>query len=253
MNLVRPLVLLVLVLAAASAPARPLEEIRRSGTLIVATGGEFPPFSYFQGSRLSGFEIEITELVARRMGLRLKWKTLGFDSLLTGLLQDRWDLVVSSHGVTAQRARAVTFTHPHYCSGSVVVARDPNIRSAADLTGRVVGVQTGSTYLENLRRLAKPRQIRNFPQDRDARTALASGRTDAWVTDRFVALAAVASDPRAGLHVGDLLLVEHIAAATQKGNAGLAAAYDRALAQVMADGSYAAVSRKYFDQDIRCK
>ncbi|KAB2902734.1 MAG: transporter substrate-binding domain-containing protein [Burkholderiaceae bacterium] len=239
--------------AALTAHARPFEDIQKSGKLIVATGGEFPPFNYFEGRKLTGFEIEIAEIVVRKMGLALEWKTMGFDSLLAGLQQDRWDLVVSSHGVTPERAKAVDFAAPHYCSGSSIVSRDPGIRTAAHLDGKVVGVQTGSTYLENVRKLTRPREIRNFPQDRDARTALATGRTDAWVTDKFVALAALQSNPEAKLQLGDALFVEHIAAAAGKGNGRLVAAYNQALAEALADGSYAAVSMKYFHTDIRCQ
>lgn len=235
------------------AQARSYEEIKQSGKLIVATGGEFPPFNYFAGSKLTGFEIEVAQAVVKKMGLAIEWKTLSFDSLLAGLQQNRWDLVISSHGVTETRAKAVDFTSPHYCSGSSIVARDPAIRTAADLADKVVAVQTGSTYLENVRKLAKPREIKNFPQDRDARTALSSGRADAWVTDKFVALAAIQSNPGAGLKLGSPLFVERIAAAVAKGNTALAASYNTALAETLADGTYAAISNKYFHEDIRCQ
>lgn len=256
MRLLKRLITCVLLAQAAlsmSIYARPLDDIQKSGKLIVATGGEFPPFNYFSGKELSGFEIELAELVAKRMGLAIEWKTLGFDSLLAGLQQDRWDLVISSHGITEARAKAVTFAHPHYCSGSAIVTRDPAVRTAADLTGKVVAVQTGSTYLENVRKLTKPKDIRNFPQDRDARMALSLGRADAWVTDKFVALAIARSNPEAGLKLGDLLFVEQIAAAVGKGNTALADAYNKALLATFADGSYASVSHKYFNEDVRCK
>jgi polar amino acid transport system substrate-binding protein len=66
----------------------------------------------------------------------VQWKTLGFDALLTGLRQDRWDLVIASHGITEERAKAVTFTEPHYCSGGMIVAMDPAIKNAATWPAR---------------------------------------------------------------------------------------------------------------------
>ena len=71
--------------------------------------------------------------------------------------------------------------------------------------------------------------------------------------DKFVAFAASKSNPEAGLKLGDLLFVERIAAAVSKDNAALADAYNKALVEALADGSYAAVSRKYFNEDVRCK
>lgn len=238
---------------ALSAQARPIEAIRKDGRLVVATEGQFAPFNFFQGTRLTGFEIDVAEALASRMGLKVEWKTIGFDALLTGLQQDRWDMVIASHGVTEERAKAVTFADPHYCSGGVVVARSAAIRGAKDLAGKVVAVQTGTTYLENVKKVAGVKEVKNFPQDNNARAALQSGRVDAWVTDKFLAKAALEADPKAGLLIGDFLFVERIAPAMAKGNQGLAAAVNQALGKLLADGGYAEISKKWFKEDIRCR
>lgn len=243
----------MLVALSFTARARSLEEVRKDGKIIVATEGQFAPFNYFQGSRLAGFEVELAELVARKMGLAVEWKALGFDALLAGLRQDRWDLVIASHGITDERSRAVTFTDPHYCSGGAIVSLDPSVRSSGDLGGKLVAVQTGTTYLDNVKKLPGIKEVKNFPQDTDARSALLSHRVDAWVTDRFVATSAIAANPGAGMKLGGFVFIERIAAAVGKGNQSLAQGYNKALAEVMADGSYAALSKKYFNEDVRCK
>ncbi|MBX3632898.1 MAG: amino acid ABC transporter substrate-binding protein [Simplicispira sp.] len=235
-----------------SAHARPLAEVQKSGTLLVATEGQFAPFNFFNGTTLTGFEVELAELVTKKMGLKIQWKTLGFDALLTGLRQDRWDLVIASHGITDERAKAVTFTAPHYCSGGMIIAMDPAIRSAKDLAGKVVAVQTGTSYLENVQKVAAIKEMKNFPTDVDARSALNSRRVDAWVTDRFVAKAVVDKNPGAGFKLGEMLFIERIAAAVAKGNQPLADAWSKALADTMADGSYTELSKKYFNEDVRC-
>jgi polar amino acid transport system substrate-binding protein len=233
--------------------ARSLDEIKASGTIIVATEGAYPPFNYFQGSTLSGFEVELAEAMVKKMGLKIEWKALSFDALLAGLRQDRWDMVMASFGVTDERSKAVQFTNPYYCSGGVIVSKDAAIKNAATLVGKTVAVQTGSTYMENVKKLAGVKEVKNFPQDTDARSALVAGRVDAWVSDRFVVKTATESNPGLGLKVGDYLFVERIAAAVKKGNAPLAAAVDKALADVMADGTYKTISEKFMKEDIRCK
>lgn len=249
----KPMMAALVLLVASATQARPVEEVRQSGKLVVATEGAFAPFNYFVGSKLTGFEVELTELVVKKMGLVLEWKALSFDALLTGLRQDRWDLAIASHGITDERARAVTFTEPHYCSGGLIVSKDPAIRAAKDLAGKIVSVQTGSTYLENVKKLTGVKEVKNFPADTDARSALVAGRADAWVSDRFVATEALRKNPSLDLKPGELLFTERIAAAVTKGNAGLAQAWSKALADTMADGSYAALSQKYFAEDVRCK
>lgn len=249
---------MLLVLAATLATpalvqARPIEAIKKDGKIIVATEGQFSPFNFFQGSKLTGFEVEIAEAMAAKMGVKVEWKTIGFDALLTGLQQDRWDLVIASHGITDERAKAVTFGEPHYCSGGVVVAKDAAIKGAKDLAGKVVAVQVGTTYLENVKKIAGVKEVKTFPQDTQSRAALQTGKVDAWVTDKFLAMTAAKEDAKFGLKLGDFLFVERIAPAVAKGNTGLAAEVNKALAALMADGSYAKISTKWFQEDIRCK
>lgn len=255
MNILRTLTAgVVLGLAVSTAvQARPWADIEKSGTLIAATGGDLKPFNYFEGKELTGFEVELTQALAERLGLKLEWKVLSFDSLLAGLQRDRWDLVISSHGITEDRAKVVDFSDPHYCGGATIVAKNPAISKKTDLAGKTVAVQTGTSFLAALQKDPDIGTVKNFPLDRDARAAVVSGRADAWVTDKFVAAEAIRLVPEAGLHIGELLFVERMAAAVGKGNTGLVAAFNQALAGMMADGSYEKLSRKYFDMDIRCQ
>jgi polar amino acid transport system substrate-binding protein len=240
-------------MACIGAQARTFEEIKAGGKIIIATEGAYPPFNFFQGPKLAGFEIEIGDAIAAKMGLKVEWKALSFDALLTGLRQDRWDLVIASFGITEERSKAVSFTAPHYCSGGVMVSKSDAIRTRDSLTGKVVAVQTGTTYFENIKKIPGIKEVRNLPQDTDARAALQTGRADVWVSDRFVVKAAINANAGGGLKVGELLFVEKIASAVKKGNSSLITAYNNALAEILADGSYKAISEKYFKEDIRCE
>jgi len=240
-------------LATPAAQARSLEEIKKDGKIIIATEGQYPPFNYFKGAQLTGFEIEIAEAYAAKMGVKVEWKALSFDALLAGLRQDRWDMVIASHGITDERAKAVTFSEPHYCSGGVIVAKGTAIKTAKDLEGKVVAVQTGTTYFDNVKKVAAVKEIKSFPQDTDARTSLMTGRVDAWVSDKFAAKAVIDAHPEFGLNLGDFLFVERIASAVSKGNNSLAGEINKSLAAIYADGTYAKISKKWFNDDIRCK
>ena len=239
-------------LAVSAVQARSIEDIRKSGTIVVASEGKFAPFNFVDNGKLTGFEIDVANAIAAKLGLKVEWKTMGFDGLLVGLQQDRWDMVIASHGVTEERAKAVTFANPHYCTGGVIISKDGAIRTAKDLGGKVVGVQTGTTYYDNAKKLPV-KDVKNFPQDNSARAALETGHVDAWVTDKFVGKASLAATPGTSLKMGDFLFTEKIAAAVSKGNTGLVAEVDKALAAIMADGTYAAISKKWFNEDIRCK
>jgi polar amino acid transport system substrate-binding protein len=254
MRRITTLIACVLALAATfGVQARTFEDIKKAGKIIVATEGQYAPYNYFQGAKLTGFEVDLAEAIVKKMGVAMEWKALGFDALLSGLRNDRWDLVIAGHAITDERAKAVTFTDPHFCGGGIIVSKGAAIKEGKELAGKSVSVQTGTTFMDEVKKVPGVKDVKNFPQDTDARSALISGRVDVWITDPAVARATVAANPAAGLAIGGMLFVEKNAAAVAKGNASLAAAYNKALKEVMADGTYEQLSKKWFNADIRCK
>lgn len=238
---------------ATSATARTWEEIQKSGTLQIATEGTFPPFNQFDKGKLTGFEVEVAEAVATKLGIKWEWKTFPFDSLLIGLGQNRYDAVIASHGITPERSQAVTFTKPHYCTGGVIFSKEGGPLKEADLAGKSVAVQVGTTYLRHLKNIKGVKDVKTYPKDTDSLQNLLAGRVDAWITDKFVGLEGKRANPAAKLQMGDMLFQEEVALAVAKGNQSLADALSKGLAEIMKDGTYAKISKKYFEQDIRCK
>ncbi|MBZ9711667.1 ABC transporter substrate-binding protein [Deinococcus multiflagellatus] len=244
--------LAALTLLASGAQARTWEAIKQSGTIKIATEGAFPPFNILKGKQLTGFEVELAEALAKQLGLKVQWVTQPFDNLLIGLQQDRYDFVIASHGITPERAKAVDFANPHYCTGGAIVSKVGGPKTAADLKGKTVAVQVGTTYLENVRKVAGVKDVKTFPKDTDAQAALMAGRVDAWVGDKFTGLDLVKAQ-KGKLVAGDLLFSERIGMAVKKGNAGLLKELNAALAKAMSNGTYAKLSTKYFGTDVRCK
>lgn len=245
------LTLTALTLLAGAAQARTWDEIKRSGTIKIATEGAFPPFNILKGSQPAGFEVDLANALAKRMGLKTEWVTAPFDGLLIGLQQDRYDFVIASHGITPERQRAVDFANPHYCTGGAIVSQVGGPKTAADLRGKIVAVQVGTTYLSNVQKLPGIKTL-VFPKDTDAQTALLTGRAAAWVGDKFTGLDLVKAQ-KGKLVQGALLFNERIGMAVKKGNSSLVKELNSALAGAMQDGTYAKLSGQYFGQDIRCK
>ena len=235
--------------------ARDLMTIKKAGTIMVGTEGAFPPMNFFKGKDLTGFEIDLTNAVAKQMGLKTEWKVLSFDALLPALGQGRFDMVAASHTITAERAKAVDFLNPEYCTDGVWVTKKGGPKTIAELAGKKVGAGVGSTNLQILSTIKglKTEDIKSFPKDLDALQALIAGRIDAWSTDRWPALDAVKANPNANLVVGGVIYVQRNAMAVAKGNTALREALNGGLAAVMKDGTYATLSKKWFGQDIRCK
>lgn len=234
------------------AQARDFDTIKKSGVLKAASEGAYAPFNYFEGKKLTGYEIDVMEALGKKMGLKVEWKTLGFDALIAAVKQDRFDLAIASHGITEERAKSVDFTTPHYCSGGQIVTKAGGPLKVADLSGKVLGVQLATSYADAAKQVSGAKEVKTFPKDTDAQQALINGRVDAWITDRFVAKEAVEKNAKAGLKTGEMVFIERVATITGKGNKSLTDALNKALAEAKADGTLKAISEKYFKEDITC-
>ncbi|EYB67269.1 amino acid ABC transporter substrate-binding protein [Deinococcus phoenicis] len=249
---IRPLLFLIPVLAAFSpAQGATLAQVKASGVLRLATEGNYPPFNYYKNKTLTGFEVDLGNAIARQLGVKPVWTTVVFESLLLGLDRDRYDLVIASHGITPDRLKAVDFSTPHYCSGGVLVARPGGPRTIADLKGKVVTMGVNTTYLKYVQQLPGIGGVKTFPTTNDQLNAVLNKRADAMVLDRFNAIDASKVLP-GKLQIGNIIFPERIGMAVRKNNPDLLNSVNKALATLMADGTYTKLSEQYFGQDVRC-
>ncbi|MBI3558500.1 MAG: amino acid ABC transporter substrate-binding protein [Deltaproteobacteria bacterium] len=227
--------------------------IRKSGVLRVATEGSFRPFNYVEDKVLTGFEVELANAIAKKLGVRNQWSAHPFDSLLAGLSRHGYDLVAASHAVTPERAKAVEFISPHYCTGAVIVTRAGTRGTLKALSGHAIGVSVGTTYSDRLKAMPRFKEIKIFQDDAQAEQALVAGQIDAWVTDRFAASAMLKAKPASNLELGEVLFSEMVALAVAKGDTELKDKINTALATLMKDGTYQKLSQSYFNHDISCQ
>ena len=96
MHLIKKLLSAVIPLSIAlsmPAMAREWAEIKSSGTLIAATEGAFAPFNYYEGKKLTGYEVDVAEAIAKKMGLKLEWRVVPFDAQLFGTAANNGQMV----------------------------------------------------------------------------------------------------------------------------------------------------------------
>jgi polar amino acid transport system substrate-binding protein len=234
------------------AQARDWSEIKKSGTIIVATEGAFYPFNYFEGSKLTGFEVDIAEAVAKELGLKLEWRVVTFDAQLASIRQDRFDFAIASHGYTEERAKAVDFTNPHYCTGGQIVAYRNGPLTVAALKGKSVGVQLATSYFDHASQIPGIGEIKTYKSDPEAFSALKAKKVDAWISDKWLVKADLEKNPDPNIVTGEQVFVERVSAIMRKNNPELKAQYNHALSELMKNGTYQALSNKYFHTDISC-
>ena len=233
--------------------AREWAEIKSSGTLIAATEGAFAPFNYYEGKKLTGYEVDVAEAIAKKMGLKLEWRVVPFDAQLAAVSQDRYDFAIASHGYTEERAKAVDFASPHYCTGGQIAAPKDGPLTAAALKGKTVGVQLATSYFDVAKKIEGVKDVKTYKSDPEAFSALRAKKIDAWISDKFTVMETLKKNPKAGIVTGDQVFVERVSLIMRKNNKEFMDQINATIAALISDGTFATISKKYFDSDITCK
>lgn len=218
-----------------------------AGTIEAGTQTTHPPFAYAEGSgKPIGFIVDVTGEVARRLGLKVDYKTTTVTGTLSGLTSGQFDLAADGLGVTPDRQKSVAFTKPLFWSTTAVLTKKTSaISSLTGFGGKKVGVVTGSAQEPFIpAKMPGARAVR-FPTDNAAVGQLLNGNLDAFVlggpgaaefTKQYATLRVAASAP-----------VDHpTSMAVRKNHAAFLAAVDRQVAAMVTDGTYARLYKRYF-------
>ena len=244
---------LSIAMAAVPAQARDWETIKKSGTLIAATEGAFAPFNYYEGTKLTGYEVDVAEALAKHLNLKIEWKVVPFDAEIPAVKQDRFDFAIASHGYTPERAKSVDFANPHYCTGGIIAAPKDGPLTQDALKGKTVGVQLATSYADAAKKIPGLKTVKTYKADPEAFSALKAKKIDAWISDKFTVLETLNKNADSGVVTGEQVFVERVSLIMKKNNKGFMDTINQALADLTKDGTLKTISEKYFKQDITCK
>jgi polar amino acid transport system substrate-binding protein len=216
-------------------------------TLRVGTDATFPPMEFVDGGKRTGFDIELTEALAKVMGKQVEWVDIDFKGLIPGLISKRFDMAMSAIYITDERKKVVDFSDSYYAGGLVAMVKDNNatIKKLSDLDGKKVSVQVGTKSVGYLQQNFPKVERVEVEKNQEMFNLVDIGRADAAVTGKPAAYQYVRTRP--GLRVLDeQLTTEEYGIALRKDTPELTKAVNAALAKLKADGSYAAIVKKWF-------
>jgi polar amino acid transport system substrate-binding protein len=219
----------------------------QDNVLRVGTDATFPPMEFVENGNRTGFDIELTEALAKAMGKKVEWVDIDFKGLIPGLISRRFDMAVSAIYITDERKKVVDFTDAYYAGGLVAMVKDNNtaIRKLADLAGKKVTVQVGTKSVSYLQQTYPTVQRVEVEKNQEMFNLVDIGRADAAVTGKPAAYQYVRTRP--GLRVlEEQLTVEEYGMALRKDTPEMTKAVNAALARLKADGTYAAIVKKWF-------
>ena len=255
MNWLKTIAGAALLQAALLAPAHAgenLDAIKAAGVLKIGTEGTYAPFTFHDASgKLVGFDVEIGEAVAAKLGVKPEFLEGKWDGLIAGLDANRYDVVINQVGITDERKQKYDFSEPYIASKAVLIVRsdDDSIKSFADLKGKK-SAQSLTSNFGKLAAAAGAEIIGNDGFDQSIQLVL-TRRADATVNDSLSFLDFKKQKPDAPVKVAaEQENAEYSGIAFRKGDADLKAALDKALADIKADGTYQTISDKYFGADV---
>jgi polar amino acid transport system substrate-binding protein len=242
------------------------DRVKHSGVLNDVLFNAYPPFSFIDAdNELAGFDVDVARAFAAKLGVTLKLATPGWETIVSGRWQGRWDICICSMSPTDARAKVLSFPVRYYSSPAVLTVHknEQSIKSIADISGKRVGVGTGSSYESYVNQTlvipGAPPVVYPFhdaiavPGDETVNfrnLALGPGvRLDAIVSDLATAQATINATHALKI-VGPVLYAEPNVVATEKGDPDWDLTVLRVFKELQADGTLTKISQKWFGQDV---
>ena len=226
------------------------EEAEGGGeTLTVGSDIPYPPFEQkASGGGYTGFDVELMETIGKEIGREPEFIDSSFETIFRDVGQGKFEAVMSAATITPEREKEVAFSLPYYLSEqAILVAEGSEITGLSDLKGKIVAAQQGTTGLELGKEKAEAKELRPYPEGPDADNALKAGTVEAVIIDAPVA-------KQQAEELGGIEIVEKVPTdetygiAFAKTNTELVEQINEGLKKAIADGSYATVYEKWFNE-----
>ncbi len=232
-----------------------LPQCATTGVLKVGTDASYPPFENVneKTGKIEGFDIDLLDAIGKKAGFTIEPHNALFDTIFTALAYGQYDVVISASTITDERKQTVNFSNPYFVAGQVIVLRKADIgkiKTTADLAGKTIGVQLGTTGAKAARDIPNIKAVKDYPTAPEAFQALSNGDVDAVVNDNVTSLSIILNSPNLNLAVvGQPFTQEYYGIAVRKDCTALLDAINRGLGEVIADGTYAQIYAKYLGEE----
>ncbi len=257
MKLIRTLVAAAMAFAIASsiAMAGEMKKVR------VGTEGAYPPFNFVDSDGvLKGFDVDISKALCDKMKVECEFVAQDWDGIIPALMAKKYDAIIASMSITEERMKKVDFTDKYYNSKAQFIMKKGaghSDVSPAGMKGKVIGAQSSTTHSSYLEDVYKDSEIKLYGTQDEANADLAAGRLDAILADSIILYewTIKTEDGKCCEFVGEGIDAEKwfgkgAGIAIRKDDGELKAMLNKALAEIIADGTYKAINDKYFPFSI---
>lgn len=219
--------------------------------ITIGLEGTFPPFSFHDESgALTGFEYEIADQIAKDLGVEVKYVETKWDALIAGLDTDKYDFVINNISITDERKEKYDFTIPYMRSvAKLAVHTDSDIQSLEDFAGK----KAAQTITSNFAQEAIDLGAEVVPMDNltNSIELVLQKRADGTIHDQVTFLTFLKEQKDAPLRLveGEVSSTD-IALILNQNNEEFREALNDIIKKRSEDGTFAAISEKYFGDNI---
>ncbi|MBR4161952.1 MAG: transporter substrate-binding domain-containing protein [Solobacterium sp.] len=231
-----------------------LARIKEAGTIIVGLEGDWQPFSFHDDSdALIGFDVEVAQNIAERIGVEISIIESPWDTLFTGMESGQFDMVVNGVDVTEDRSKSYDFSDPYAYDHTVLVVKadEAEIKTFEDLDGKTTANSIGSTYMEIGESYGA--KVQGVDTLSETMSMVINEQVDATINAETSVQDYLNTTGETRVVVVDKLeesTAYAIPLVKGEDNATLLEAVNKALADMRSDGTLAEISVKYFGNDL---
>lgn len=229
-----------------------LKKVKDEGKLLVGTEGTYPPFTFHDDKgELTGFDVEVAKEVAKRLGVEVEFMETQWDAIFAGLDAKRFDMIANQVGIRPDRQEKYDFSDPYITSAAVLITHKDNedVKAFEDIKGLNAAQSMTSNYADIAKSFgAEITGVEGFNQ---AVELINSKRVDVTVNDKLSFLDFKKQKPDAAVKVVDTSDdASQSGLMFRKGSESLIEEVNKALADMIVDGSYLEISEKWFGEDV---
>ncbi|WP_353233583.1 amino acid ABC transporter substrate-binding protein [Diaphorobacter ruginosibacter] len=224
--------------------------------IIVGLDDNFPPMGFRdEKNELVGFDIDMAREAAKRMGVEAQFKPIDWSAKEAELSGKRVDALWNGLTITDERKEKIAFTAPYMENHQIIVVAAPSaIQNKADMAGKVVGAQEGSSAVDAVKKedavFKSFKEFKTFGDNVTALMDLSAGRLEAVVVDEVVGRYYVAKKPEEYRVLDENFGTEEYGVGVRKDDTALLEKLDKAMADMKADGTSARIATQWFGKDI---
>ncbi len=233
-----------------------LEKIKEQGHFVLGLDDSFPPMGFRgESGDIVGFDIDLAKEVAARMGVELELRPVDWDGVILSLNKGDIDMIWNGMTITESRQKKIDFSKPYLANRQIVItAADSSIASKADLAGKTVGVQMGSSSEEAIS--GEPEvaesfdKLKKYADNVVALLDLKAGRVDAVVVDEIMGRYYIAKKPGEYKVLSEDFGREEYGIGFRQEDDAFRKKVDEILDEMRSDGAAAKISNEWFGENI---